>query len=135
MSEQYKPIRSITPANFRGNATGPAVTEFLQPNKYEWSEADLSAPDAGRTETGKQAKKRIGSIARLDLEWVMVSPAEAAAILQAFYPEYLLIEYLDARSGLWQTRHFYVGDRNSPLYNLKEAAWEKIVFGVIQATP
>lgn len=135
MSEFYKPIRSVTPANFSGQPIGPAVTNFRQPDGYVWSESDLSAPDAGRDETGKQAKMRIGTIVRLDLEWTRVSPQDAAVILQAFYPEYTLIEYLDTRAGIWLTRHFYTGDRNSPLYNLKLAAWDKISFGVIQATP
>lgn len=135
MSGTYKPILSITPANFQGMAIGPPVTNFLQPNSYIWSEADLSAPDAGRDESGRQAKKRIGTVVRLDLEWVGVPLEEAAVILQAFYPEYLLLEYLDARSGTWQIGHFYVGDRNSPLYHSELVEWDKISFGVIQATP
>lgn len=105
--------------------------EILQPDSYQWSEQDISASDAGRTEDTVMHKNRIGQTQQLQLEWKFVSISDAAVILNAFAPEYFTIEYLDAKAGGYISKEFYVGDRSAPLYNADSNRWESITFNVI----
>ena len=81
----YNPIRSVD---------GKAIK---CPSGYKYSLNDISASDAGRTEDTNMDKKRIGQCVKLEMEWQNVSIEDAAAIIQAFNPEYVKICYLDAR--------------------------------------
>jgi hypothetical protein len=129
------PIRRVTPADAKGNPTGPAVTNFPAPTKSDWGKADISAPDAGRVESGRMLKKRRGKADRLDLGWEFVTRTETATILQAFDPEYVLVEYLDAKSGQWITRHFYTGDMKATGWLPQVDSWESVTLPIIRATP
>ena len=129
------PIRAVTPANAAGVATGPAITNLPAPTKSDWSKMDLSAPDAGRVESGRMLKKRKGKADRLDLEWEFVTRAKTATILQAFDAEYCLVEYLDAKAGQWVTKHFYTGDMKTAGWMPHLDKWESVSFAIIRATP
>lgn len=102
------------------------------PSSYQWKMQDISASDAGRTEDTKMDKKRIGQIRKIELEWQNVSVTDAAAILQAFNPEYIEVCYLDAMTGTYRTSEFYVGDRSTPLYNAKLGVWNNVAFNIIE---
>lgn len=129
------PIKSVTPVNDADTATGPAVTTLPAPSVFKWSLADISATGAGRSESLKMNKKRIGQAVTYDLAWPSPTIADAAAILQAFNSEYLSVECLDAKSGTYLTRIFYVGDRESPLYNNELGRWDTITFTIIMRYP
>lgn len=129
------PIQSVTPVDEAHVATGPAVTDFLSPNGYKYSLADISAIGAGRTESLKMNKKRVGQAVTLDLTWPTISIANAAVVLQAFNSEYMLVTYLDALSGTYLSKVFYAGDRESPLYNNELGVWDAISFTIIQRIP
>lgn len=116
----YNPIRTVD-----------TVPLAKAPERYVWKLTDISAKDAGRTEDMVTHKMRKGQALRLELEWRHVSHADAATILQAFNPEYVDVEFLDAKSGTWVTKEFYVGDRNAPSYNVKLGYWESISFALI----
>lgn len=102
------------------------------PSSYKYTLSDVSASDAGRTEDGVMHKKRIGQLVKLEIAWNNVTTEEAAAILTAFNPEYVNVRYLDAKSGSFQTREFYVGDRSAPLYNATLGLWSNISFNIIE---
>lgn len=102
------------------------------PSSYKYTLSDVSASDAGRTEDAVMHKKRIGQLVKLELAWNNVTTEEAAAILTAFNPEYVNVRYLDAKSGSFQTREFYVGDRSAPLYNATLGLWSNISFNIIE---
>ena len=102
------------------------------PSSYQWKMQDISASDAGRTEDTKMDKKRIGQIRKIELEWQNVSITDAAAILQAFNPEYIEVCYLDAMTGTYRTSELYVGDRSTPLYNAKLGVWNNVAFNIIE---
>lgn len=129
------PIKTVTPANASGTAIGPAITNLPAPTKSDWSKMDLSAPDAGRVESGRMLKKRKGKADRIDLEWQMISRADTALVLQAFDPEYVLVEYLDAKAGQWVTKHFYTGDMKTVGWMPHLDKWETVSFAIIRATP
>ncbi len=102
------------------------------PSSYVYHLQDVSAPGAGRTEDTQMQKMRIAQKVKLDLVWSGVTTAELSAILQAFNPEYIMINYLDAMSGGFVTKEFYVGDRASPMYNATMGLWENVEFNVIE---
>lgn len=102
------------------------------PSSYTWSLQDISASNSGRTEDTVMDKKRIGQIVKLNLSWKAVSIEDASTILTAFNPEYITVRYLDAMTGDFQTKEFYVGDRSTPLYNSTLGVWDKISFNIIQ---
>ena len=90
-------------------------TAIPQPYVYSWSLKDISAPDSGRTEDTIMHKDRIGQKRELKLSWRTKDTAEAAFILQAFDPEYISVRYFDVKDNAYETRTFYVGDRDAPV--------------------
>ena len=116
---EYNPIRSVN-----GVAVKP-------PSTYKWKLEDLSASDAGRTEDTVMDKKRIGQLIGIELQWNKVSIADTSTILKLFNPEYIDVEYLDAKEGKYVIRKFYVGERAVPLYNGELGLWDNISFNLI----
>ena len=122
MADNYNPIRSVN---------GTAVR---CPSAYQYDLQDVSASNAGRTEDGKMHKERIGQCVKLELRWDYIPSADVAVILQAFNPEYFNVTYLDAKSGTFQTKEFYAGDRTAPMYNAKLGLWTNLTFNIIERT-
>lgn len=134
MADLYNPIKSIVAVSIDGTPIAGATvyTDIPVPSSYEWKKIDNSAPEAGRTEDQNMHKMRIGQSGRVDIGWKYPTLADASYILKAFDPEYLNIEYLDAKEGTWITRRFYVGDRSAALWNSRHGRWENLSFGIIQ---
>jgi hypothetical protein len=129
------PIRSVRPADSSGTPLGAAVINLPPPSSYPWAKEDLSSPDAGRVESAKMLKKRIGRIVAINLEWKGMSLEDASLILQAFAAEYSLVEFLDAEAGTWITRLFYTGGSKGSLYSAELGLWESVGFNIIQSIP
>ena len=89
--------------------------EVKAPSAMTWGLQDVSSPDAGRDLAGTMYKGRVGYARTLALEWWMPTPAEAAAILQAFLPEYVTITYHDALLNAERAAVFYTGDKSAPV--------------------
>lgn len=116
----YNPIKSVD---------GVAVK---CPSSYKWKSEDLSNSSAGRTEDTNMDKNRIGQIVGIELSWNNVTIQEASQILKQFDPEYIEVEYLDAKEGKYIKSIFYVGDRSAPLYNAEVGKWSNISFNLIE---
>ncbi len=104
-NQTFNPIQSV------GGVAIPC------PSKYDWKLSDVSAADAGRTEDAKMHKLRIAQKVHIELEWQNVGDAVAQAVLTAFQPEYININYYDYKSMAYLTKRFYVGDRTVSSYN------------------
>lgn len=102
------------------------------PSKYQYDLQDVSAADAGRTESVKMDKKRIGQCVKLELQWNYIDTATVSQIMTAFNPEYINVRYLDALRGAYRTSEFYVGDRTAPMYNAEMGLWENLSFNIIE---
>lgn len=124
------PITSVTPVDFFGTPTGTTVTILPNPAKYEYDLKDVSSQYAGNTEAGVFNKMRLGQSIGINLGWKMVTVLECASILSAFNSEYVLVEYLDARTGLTAQRVFTVSDRNVPAFNVVKGLWESVEFSL-----
>lgn len=104
------------------------------PSEFGWGLQDVSAPDAGRDLSAEMHKGRVAQKRKISLGWNNPTITETAAILQAFNPEYVEVNYLDAMSGTFETRTFYVGDRTAPLqsFTVGERRWSKLSFDIIE---
>lgn len=101
------------------------------PSAYQYILQDVSGSGAGRTEDGKMRKERIGQVVGLSLSWNALKTKEISKILKAFDPEYIMVDYLDAKHGGYLKREFYVGDRTAPLYNSELGLWESLSLNII----
>ena len=119
-NQTYNPIQSVD------GATVPC------PSSYEYKLSDVSAADAGRTEDGLMHKMRIAQKVHLELKWQNIKTSDVSTILTAFNPEYISVNYLDAMSGSYQTKTFYVGDRSVPSYNTALGIWSNVAFNIIE---
>lgn len=96
---------------------------------------DVSSQDAGRTLDGVMHKERIGTCVKIELKWNYVNSATAQAILAAFQPEYIYVQYYDPRTATAQTKYFYAGDRGAGVYNSALDIFESITVNIIEQTP
>lgn len=135
MADVFNPIKSVTAIDINGNVIGDIITDIPTPSSYKYQLVDISSPDAGRTENMAMNKMRKGQSVRVDLEWVLPTLETASFILTTFNPEYLLVNYIDAKTGIWQDRRFYVGDRSAPLWNSANGRWTSVSFAIIQQIP
>lgn len=101
------------------------------PTKFTWKLEDISASDAGRTEDTVMQKNTIGHAVGLELVWNYKTDRETARILQAFYKEYIRVDYRDPLIGEFVTLEFYRGNATVPMYNSKLGLWENIAFNLI----
>lgn len=102
------------------------------PSSYTYKLEDISASDAGRTEDTVMHKKRIGQVVGLELAWQNVSDGVVSQVLQAFNPEYISVNYYDAKAGEFRTSEFYVGNRSAPMYNKTLGLWQNLSFNLIK---
>lgn len=86
------------------------------PSKFEYSLQDVSAADSGRTEDALMWKNRVAQKVKIGLEWVAVSDADAATILNAVDDEYFSVTYHDPKANSTVTKTFYRGDVQAPYY-------------------
>jgi len=106
----------------------------FSPSSITWGLQDVSAGDAGRTQSGLMYKQRITQKRKLSLSWKGVTAAAAAQILTAFNNEYIKVKYPDAMTGTTVTKTFYVGDRSAPVYMYTSAKkiYQDISFDIIE---
>ena len=104
------------------------------PSVFSWGLQDISDSDAGRTDDTVMHKNRIGQKRKISLAWNNPTREETASILQTFNPEYIMVTYPDALSGLNETREFYVGDRSAPMkiWTINNKRYSQISFDIIE---
>ena len=87
-----------------------------QPTGISYGLMDISSSDAGRVQDANATmyKMRTAQKRKLSLSWQGLSLEDAAAIFQAFNPEYIWVRYIDLLEGAWNTRQFYTGDKSAP---------------------
>lgn len=86
------------------------------PSSMQWSLQDVSAADSGRDVNGYMYKNRVTKKRKLEFEFNGIEWSEAPAILKAVDSEYFTIEYPDMLSGTMETRTFYRGDIETPVW-------------------
>ena len=126
--DEYNPIRLVrNPED--SNDEGVYVPT---PSAYTFKIEDISSADAGRTEDAKMHKNRVGQVVGIELSWKNIKTEVVSEILNIFDPEYLIITYLSAKTGTYETDEFYVGNRTAPMYNSRKGLWTNVSFNLIQ---
>lgn len=64
-------------------------TAIKTPSSFSWGLQDVSDSASGRTQDTIMHKNRVGQKRKIALGWNNPTKEEAAAILQAFNPEYI----------------------------------------------
>lgn len=116
--------------------TSSSLSEIPAPTSFAYGLQDVSSPDAGRVQDANATmyKMRFTQKRKIAISWTNPTAAETATILQAFNPEYVYVYYLDALSGTYEVREFYVGDRNAMLrqVNVNGTTYSTISFNIIE---
>ena len=125
---------AVNPIKKLGDASAsPVVYGTVKcQQSYVYRLQDVSAADAGRTEDYRMQKMRVAQKVKIDLSWGGLTTLELSGILQAFNPEYLMVEFLDPYANAFSIKEFYVGDRAAPLYNATTGLWENVTFNIIE---
>lgn len=90
--------------------------DLKDPSSMQWSLQRVSSPDAGRTLDAVMHVEQVAVKRKLELAWNNITGAEATAIIQAAEPEYIQVRYYDYLDGQYETRKFYTGDQQIPVY-------------------
>ena len=104
------------------------------PSAYEWSFQRVSASESGRTDDALMHVNQVAVKRKVKLAWNAPTPAEAAAILQAFLPEYIYVRSYDPMDGAVSTRCYYTGDMEAPvkIWSVNNKLFEEISFDIIE---
>lgn len=104
------------------------------PSEFTWGINDVDSSDSGRTQDAIMHRNRVAQKRKLSIGWTMCTPAETAAILQAFNPEYISVTYHDAMDNATETRTFYTGDKSAPVHQwyANRKYYSKISFNIIE---
>lgn len=76
-------------------------------------------------------KMMVAQKVHIELAWQNVTDSVAAAVLNAFQPEYINVEYWDYKAMAFQTKTFYVGDRTVSAYS-RVKKYSTIEFNIIE---
>lgn len=121
----------LSPIRWVSNTEAGTVKTYVKsPSDYQYDLQDVSRSDAGRMEDAWMHKYRVGQVCKISLEWQNVTTDVVAALLQMFDPEYLYVNYLDAKTGDYRTDYFYVGNRSAPLYSRTNNVWKNVAFNL-----
>lgn len=124
---QYNPIRTVAPI-------GGSPSYIPVPSKYEPDYSDVSASNAGRTEDTRMHKLMLGTCVHIGLSWAYLEPTPAQEVMVAFAPEYFNVEYLDVRTGTYQTTVFYCGDKHAEMVQTPQGVRWNLSFNIIERT-
>lgn len=104
------------------------------PASLEYGLSDVSASDSGRTEDTRMQKNRVGQKRTLSLQWTAKNWRETSFLMQKFDPEYIFVYYPDMKSGNYEVREFYSGDKKSPVkwWWVGNKKMESVSFDVIE---
>lgn len=104
------------------------------PSTFIYGLQDVSSGESGRDENAYMYKNRIAQKVKIQLGWNALQWSEVASIMQAFNPEYVSVKYPDMKSGLYETRTFYVGDRSAPVkcWWVGNKLIESVTFDIIE---
>lgn len=110
--------------------------EVAAPSKFNVTLQDLDSEDSGRNKlTGKMARVRVNTFAKIELEWNNLNRDECTTILNAIGSTFFSVSYVDPKRGR-RTSTFYAGDISTESFNYDEAndlVWYKsIKFNLVE---
>lgn len=101
------------------------------PSSYKLGSQDVVAPGAGRSLNATMQKKTVAQKLRIDLEWKMMSYADATKLLNATSGEFFSATILGL-NGTMQTKTFYRGDIQADFYGEPLNKWMPVRIALIE---
>lgn len=110
---------------------GVDMLPYIAQNGIKWQRSDIDGDNAGRTMDGTMHRDRVSSKIRLDITCLSLSSADAAVVLNAIYPEYVTVEYMDPMYGM-VTKTMYSNNNPATYIDTVTDKWEGIEFPLIE---
>lgn len=126
------PVLKVRP--YGSSAAYTDLLPYLAEGGLKWSRNDIDASDAGRDQSGKLHRARVGLKVRLDGTCKPLTAAEANVVLQAIKPEWLQVQYFDVQEGTNLTKKMYSNNIPATFLVQKGATqyWDGIAFPLIE---
>lgn len=126
------PVLKVRP--YGSSAAYTDLLPYLAEGGLKWSRNDIDASDAGRDQSGKLHRARVGLKVRLDGTCKPLTAAEASVVLQAIKPEWLQVQYFDVQEGATLTKKMYSNNIPATFLVQKGATqyWDGIAFPLIE---
>ena len=113
---------------------GVDILPYVAHQGIKWQRNDLDSSDAGRTMDGMMHRGRVSSKIRLDITCRPLKSEEAKIVLNAIYPQYVTVEYLDPMYGL-VSKTMYANNNPASHMMLQQDGtewWNDITFPLIE---
>lgn len=110
---------------------GVDMLPYIVQNGIKWQRNDVDGPNAGRTMDGYMHRERVTSKVRLDVTCLPLSSEDASVVLNAVYPEYVEVEYIDPMLGHRITT-MYSNNTPATYIDTDTDMWEGITFPLIE---
>ena len=126
------PVLKVRP--YGSSAAYTDLLPYLAEGGLKWSRNDIDASDAGRDQSGKLHRARVGLKVRLDGTCKPLTAAEAKIVRQAIKPEWLQVQYFDVQEGTNLTKKMYSNNIPATFLVQKGATqyWDGIAFPLIE---
>lgn len=104
------------------------------PTPSEFKVGILDISNAERNAQGEMLIDRVATKRKLELKWKWLNPQELSSLLDLVNNVYFFVKYPDPMTGNFETKTFYVGDRNIPMFLYKNGLplWNDISFNLIE---
>ena len=113
---------------------GVDITPYIKYQGFKWTRNDVDGPDAGRTMDALMHRERVATKIRLDISCKPLLTEEASIVLNAIWPEYVTVTYLDPMTGL-TTKTMY-SNNNPAAYCISKGDgreyWQGIEFPLVE---
>ena len=113
--------------------------EVPTPSSFSWGKQDISSPEAGRDQTGRMFKEKVGDMPLVlhggtGIPEDQVKPEKAHRVLSLFSDEYFNVRYFDPLAGDYTEKEFYCGDMSAPMYMFTDnnKLFANVAFNVIE---
>ena len=104
------------------------------PTEMTCTISDIDSSKSGRSADGMMHRDRIAVKRKLQLKWNFLSAADMSKLLNAVKSDFFACTYPDPEAGTNKTLQFYVGDRSTPVYTVKNGivGWSGLEMSFIE---
>lgn len=123
-------------------ASAVSLAEIPTPTAIKFGYNDVSSADAGRTNDANVTMhpNKIATKRTISLTWNNLGGEATRAVLQAFRPEIVYVQYLEPEENAYVVRPFYTGNRSVDVgtyyptrdYTIGGVAYKTVSFNVIE---
>lgn len=119
----------------KSDTTWLDITPYIKAGGFKWTRNDIEDPDAGRTLDGIMHRGRVSTKIKLEVTLMSLESYKLAPILQAIYPEFVQVKYLDPQEGTYVEKTMY--SNNNPasfatVHSDGKAFWSEITFPLVE---